>query len=89
MRIIIELDAGSNTPELQITTQGKTDSQNTQSSSNSGATGTAGKATDAGGPKYMSSGQTAQQPPADMPVSSMPEGSVSGTAAGGAPGEEG
>lgn len=86
MRIIIELDAGTTTPELQISTQGK--QQQAPESSRTATSDTSSIAvTDAGAPAYLASEPTSQ-PTTSLPSGNMAEGEAGGASAGSAPGEE-
>lgn len=89
MRIIIELDAGAAAPELQITTQGKSQTYSPGAAPMTTATGTQppANATDAGGPSYL----TAEQPlPSTNGTSNEVQGTnfAIGASGGGAPNGE-
>jgi hypothetical protein len=85
MRIIIELDAGVTAPELQISTQGKTQAPGSSPTAVSDTSPIA--VTDAGAPAYLAAEPTSQ-PTMNLPPGNSTEGEAGGASAGSAPGEE-
>ncbi len=81
MRIIIELDAGAAIPEVQITSQGKSQPQG----STQGTTmDSSMKVIDAGAPKYMNTEQSTQSMNV-TPMNEVTDISSEGASAGPAP----